>query len=154
MPGQTALIEIPRAASGGGDGADEPDHRVLRGRVDRVVRHRRQPGERGGHDDPPARGHHAREPPHPEHDAVDVDAHRLAVALEGDLGRVGRPAEDAGVEAGDLDRADRVPVVGLGDVEAVREVEDLDLDLLGRSRATIAAPMPEAPPVTIAFIGR
>ena len=92
------------------DAANEADDRVLRGRVDRIVRHRGEAGERGGRHDPAARGHHLREAPDPEDDAVDVDRHRPPVGLERDLGRIGLAAEHARVEAGDVDRPDRVPL--------------------------------------------
>ena len=139
MPGQTALIEMPATLERRRDTADEADDRVLRGRVDRIVRHRGEPGERGGGDDPAARRHHLREAPDPEDDAVDVDRHRPPVGLERDLGRIGLAAEHAGVEAGDVDRPDRVPLVGVGDVEAGREVEDVDREALG---ARAARPSP------------
>ena len=99
-------------------------------RVDRVVGDRRQPRERGGADDPPARRHDTREPADAEDDAVHVDAERAPVAVERELGRVGRAAEHAGVEAGDVDRPDVLPRLGIGDVEAGDEIERLDLEAL------------------------
>ena len=135
----------------GGDAPDEPDDRVLGGRIDRLFRHGGQAGQRGGGDDPPAGGHHACEASYAQHDAVDVDGHRPAVALDRDLRRVGLAAEHAGVQARDLDRADGFPLVCIGDVEAGREVENLDVETLRPQAGDDAAPSPEAPPVTIAF---
>ena len=74
--------------------------------------------------------------------------------LQRDLAGIGRTAKHARVQAGDLDRADLFPVGGLPGVESVREIEDLDLDLLGAQSCHVAAPIPEAPPVTTAFTGR
>ena len=79
----------------------------------------------------PPGGHDGREAADAEHDAVQVDGDRPAVAFDGELGGVGRASEHAGVEAGDVDRADRLPVVRLGDVEPVHDVERLDLEALG-----------------------
>ena len=78
-PGAERVDRDPALGELRRDRADEADDRVLRQRVDRVERHRHQPGERSGRDDRRPGLHHLRHPPRPEDDAVDVRADRAPV---------------------------------------------------------------------------
>ncbi len=129
-PGADRVDRDPACGEGRSGTADEADDRVLRGGVDRIVRHRGEPGQRCRGDDPAAFRHHLRKAPDPEDDAVDVHRHGPSIALERDLGRVRPRTEHAGVETGDIDRSHGVPLVGVGDVEAGREVEHLHREAL------------------------
>ena len=128
MPGHTTLIEMPRPWSGGAALRTNPTTACFvaayTGSSGIAVR----PPSDAVHTIRPPSPHHLGETAHAQHDAVDVDAHRAAVAVDREACRVGRPAEHTGVETGDVDRADGVPGGGIGDVEAGRQVEDLDLE--------------------------
>ena len=118
-PGQIDVDADPALGEVRSDRAYVADHRVLRERVDRVVRHRHETGERGRGDDRAAGAHGLLEASHAEDDAVDVDAEHPAVS-----GEVVPRATDAGVEECEVDGGgDRVPCVRIGDVEAGREIE-------------------------------
>ena len=106
-PGQTALMRMSSMASDRAEGADEADHGVLVGGVDRVHRHRGEASERGGGDDRAAaaglqRRQHRVDA---EDDAVDVDPHRAAVGERVEVGAQLSAEGDAGVEEGEIEAA-------------------------------------------------
>ena len=134
------------------DPADEADDEVLRGRVDRIQRHRRQPGERCGHDDRAAGLHHPREPAHAEDDAVDVrrpDAPVLLVRQP----RTSLAGHDAGVQARELDRRTASQAAGSETSNPSARSSTCTSTPSASSRSTIARPIPDAPPVTSADSG-
>src|SRR5207237_7655751 len=79
-----------------------------------------------GRDDRSA-AHHLREPPCAEDDAVDVHAHRPAVVIWAELREIRLCREDSGVEDREVDGIDGFPCDRIGDVEAVDEIERLDV---------------------------
>jgi hypothetical protein len=106
---------------------------VLREPVNRVVGNCGQPGERGGHDDRAALRHHPVEAAHAVDDAVDVDAERATVLLVREIRQLPVVArDDAGVQAGEVDRADVLPRRWIGHVEAVDQVQLLHLEAFRR----------------------
>ena len=111
-------------------GADESDDRVLGQAVDRVVGDPDEAGERCRHDDRAPLRHDAVEAAHAVYDAVDVDADRPAVLVVRQCRDVVAASDDARVQAGEVDRADVLPGVRVGDVEARDEVELLHFEAL------------------------
>ena len=113
------------------DRADEADDGVLRQPVDRIVGNPHEAGERRGHDDRAPLRHDAVETANAVDDAVDVHADRAAVLLVGERGDVVAPGQHARVETREVDRADVLPRLGIGHVEAGDEVELLHVEALG-----------------------
>ena len=70
------------------------------------------------------------EPARPEHDTVDVGAEDAAVGLVRNGCQLALAGRHAGVQAGQVDRPHLFPRLGVGDVEAVPEIEHLDLGSL------------------------
>ncbi len=119
-----ALFELWR------DAAHEADHSVFGQRIDGVDRRRHQAGQRGSRDDRASRRHHAGEPARPEHDTVDVGAEDAAVGLVRNGCQLALAGRHPCVQAGQVDRSHLFPRLGVGDVEAVPQVEHLDLGSL------------------------
>ena len=112
-----------------GDAAHEPDHGMLRQRIDRVEGHPDEAGERCGGDDR-ALLHHLRKATNAEDDAVDVDRDCPPVVVVRECAQVGSGGEDAGVQTRKVDRLDTLPCSRIGDVEAGRQIERRDLEAL------------------------
>ena len=137
------------------DAADEPDDGVLRrartrGRPTMPI----SPASDAVQTIRPPAGITRREAPHAEHDAVDVDRERAAVPVEVDA-RPGRPGRRARRRSGTRPRKARPSPSAAGSATSKpgRQIERLDRRSPScRSRATSAAPIPEAPPVTIARV--